>query len=210
MSLCRSELSIPRPPDPGLMPARFFRLVGFGLCLILPALALPARLGVVSGCSMQPTLSSGQPFLYRRFSPERETLQREELVVVRLRGDLCIKRVYALERDRFWSLSAASAAEGVPTLVAVDDPIALWRHRYPGMDYRSSQVPPGCVYVVGDAATNSLDSRQLGPVSIENVVGRVVWPTVGPPPAGGSVSYWADRPAPPSRASGRVTRTLPS
>ena len=203
MSLSRSELLPVRPVRRTLPTSRTAQLLFLGLVLIAAALASPLRLGVVDGHSMEPTLHTKQPFLYRPFSPERDVLRRGELVVVRLGGQLCIKRLYALERDQYWIMSASASSTGIPGLLGVNDPIELWRRRFPQMWYHRGRVPEGRVYVVGDSSTHSLDCRQLGPVPIGDVIGRVTWPVVGAVPPGGSVSYWVDCPRVPGSSSRR-------
>jgi hypothetical protein len=44
-----------------------------------------------------------------------------------------------------------------------------------GSDVRVTRVrvPPGCVFVVGDGSV-SLDSRQLGPFTADEILGRVI------------------------------------
>ena len=81
------------------------------------------------------------------------------------------------------------------------------------------KVPPGQLWVMGDNRTNSQDSRYIGPVSEDLVVGRafvLVWPIephqralkgAGPSAPGlGRRSLGAGRLAPPSLSPGRGSR----
>lgn len=192
MCLCRMELLRPL-----LAPRQNFARLGLmcaaGLALVLPAASSQVRLGVVTGRSMEPTMHSGQPFLFER-SIDPSELKRGDVVVVRMGGYTCIKRVYALGSDRYFSLAPPGRKGSLFGLLGVGDPVNLWKERFPSFEFKERRVPSRCVFVVGDASSESVDSRQLGPVPISQVVGRVVWPQDQAPPAGGPVSYWADRP----------------
>lgn len=200
MSLCWSEVR----PGP-LAPLRFSRRLA-GWCaaaigLLAPVAVAKVRLGIVCGGSMEPTLRSGQPFLFRRCTTAPGTLQRGDLVVVRMGGVTCIKRVYALGQDRFWSVTPAGRPDEQTSLLAVGDPLLLWKRRFPRFAYVERQVPDDCVFVVGDSVSASIDSRQLGPVPVSQVVGRVVWPRVPYAPPGGPIAYWSDQPRHPRSKS---------
>ncbi|MGV3722440.1 MAG: signal peptidase I [Actinomycetota bacterium] len=193
-----------RPPAvPRQSLPRLGWLCAAGLALTLPASWSSLRLGVVTGHSMEPTMRSGQPFVFER-SVEPDRLKRGDVVVVRMGGHTCIKRVYALGSDRFWSVAPPGRAGSLFGLVAVGDPVDLWKARYPKFVYEEWRVPSRCVFVVGDASSQSVDSRQLGPVPMSQVVGRVVWPQEQVAPAGGPVSYWADRPPRPHSKAHRA------
>lgn len=196
MCLCRLDLTRP-PVAPRQSLPRLGWLCAAGLALALPASWSQVRLGVVTGRSMEPTLHSGQPFIFQR-SVDPGELKRGDVVVVRMGGQMCIKRVYALGSDRFWSVAPPSRKDSLFGLVAVGDPVDLWKARFPRFVYRERRVPSRCVFLVGDASAQSVDSRQLGPVPMSQVVGRVIWPQETTPPAGGPVSYWADRPPRPN------------
>jgi hypothetical protein len=47
-----------------------------------------------------------------------------------------------------------------------------WEHTRVGVTLETGVVPLDAVYVVGDNAPNSEDSRAFGPVSLDTVVGR--------------------------------------
>jgi signal peptidase I len=113
-------------------------------------LAFPVR--VTSG-SMAPYAAPGDlgVALYAR------EVRRDDVVVFRFPfggPSLAIKRAVAL------------AGDCVPSL---DDRPVVGR-RIPACEH----VPPGSVYLLGDNAGASLDSRTFGPVPSGEIVGRVV------------------------------------
>lgn len=148
-----------------------------GLLAVLAAHRMPVHLALVRGGSMTPTLQPGQPLIYATPTAQDAPLSRGELVLVRLDGELCVKRVFALGGDRFWTLR-----EGPAPITPLDPHTGIrrWRQRYPDFHYRRFQVPSEQIFVVGENLS-SLDSRNLGPVPSSAVVGRVVFPAAAPP-----------------------------
>ncbi len=74
------------------------------------------------------------------------------------------------------------------------------------------RVPPGQVFAVGDAPTSSIDSRNYGPVSVSNIIGRAIGVVTN-----GSNVYLREgrpRPTPPQHQSRQThpiaTPSLPS
>lgn len=207
MSLCWSDLNL--APDRWGLYRRLAGWCAAGVALVAPAAMGRVRLGVVSGSSMCPTFRSGQPFVFRKWSMDAEPLQRGDLVVVRLGGVICIKRVFALERDRFFALTIDGKPSESTALVAVGDPLHLWKARFPRFGFVERRVPHGCVFVVGDAVARSVDSRQLGPIPMSDVLGRVIWPPSPPAPPGGPIAYWCDQPRiPRPRAHGSLVPSI--
>ncbi|HTE17210.1 MAG TPA: signal peptidase I [Armatimonadota bacterium] len=165
-----------------------------GAVVVATAGLSPVRLGMVSGSSMEPTLRPGQLFLYDRHAPQPATLQAGELVLVRLNGETCLKRVFALGGERFWAVCRRGHSASVMTRPGRCASVERLRKRFPRMVYRERRVPFGMLFVVGDSPT-SYDSRQLGPVPLADVQGRVVaGPTAAPPPY---ALGWTAPPQPP-------------
>jgi signal peptidase I len=51
-----------------------------------------------------------------------------------------------------------------------------------GLYYGPVTVPPGSIFVLGDNRANSVDSRTLGPVRLDALIGQVMlrlWPRPG-------------------------------
>ncbi|HEU4752267.1 MAG TPA: signal peptidase I, partial [Armatimonadota bacterium] len=75
---------------------------GNGLCALLLAaayVALPLKLGVVSGVSMEPTLRPGELFVLTRVPYAFHAPRREDLVVFDHAGAAYVKRVAAVAGD---------------------------------------------------------------------------------------------------------------
>src|SRR4051812_1582262 len=71
---------------------------------VLGASALPWRVAITSGRSMEPTLSNGQPFVFTRIDPGKDPIRRGDVVVFESSAGLCVKRVLALGGEHFWTL----------------------------------------------------------------------------------------------------------
>ena len=147
------------------------------LCVILAGVyVVPMKLGVVSGESMAPTLHHGQIFLMRR-ARRGGRLQRGDVVVLEVNGERHIKRIYALSGDTVSGIDWQET-DGRPDYIANDrelDVLPDLARRAPGVGkFIRMTVPPGHVFVLGDATTRSYDSRHFGPVPVEKVTGRLL------------------------------------
>jgi signal peptidase I len=147
-------------------------------CLAGGAWAQPLRPGVVLGSSMTPTFHSGQVFLMSR-SPAAAELSRGDVVVFRLRGETFIKRIVGLPGDTLSGIDWAPPDGKLDYVLEARQvgPMRKLLSRYRGLGrVVETRVPADHVFVVGDAANRSPDSRQLGPIPLEALQGRLLLP----------------------------------
>jgi signal peptidase I len=180
MTVGRPSSSMPAPTRPSL-PLRGRRHLLFAVGGISAlALALPLRPGVVLGDSMAPAFHSGQVFLLSRLQWP-PTAERGDVIVFEVDGLTYLKRVYAVGGDSIWGMvpkGSTAYLESVIAPASVVEMRALLQRR-PGLGRLVRRtVPPGYVFVLGDAAANSYDSRHFGPVPLSAVTGRVVVPSL--------------------------------
>lgn len=143
-------------------------IINIGLA-ILAALWLSQyyRLAVVSGKSMEPSLSQG------------------DLVVVRMgglpqRGDIAVIDSEVLHRR----IIKRVVAVGGDTVMVSDGDLRIngeiLEEEYIKEPYEHISdfflVPPQCVYVLGDNRNFSRDSRMIGFIPIEEVTGVLIYP----------------------------------
>src|SRR5437660_1550919 len=83
-------------------PARTARLALLGSAVAGAAWFSPLRPGIVVGHSMEPSLQPWQLFFYHRGAPRPGSIRRGDVVLVRVDGQTCVKRVFALGGDWFW------------------------------------------------------------------------------------------------------------
>jgi signal peptidase I len=164
----------------GNRAVRFLReLLETFLPAILIALLINVFLGQatrVDGQSMEPGLHTDQRLVVEKVSYRVHGPQRYDVVVLRLPAqgeEMLIKRVIGLPGETVEIHDGQVYVNGQP----LEEPYEPGETR-PG---RSEQVvvPPLHVYVLGDNRSHSNDSRNFGPVPIENIVGRAwlsYWP----------------------------------
>lgn len=151
-------------------------LVGLLFGVVAAVWVTPIRPGVVLGESMSPSFHNGQVFLMSRVG-ERTRLDLGDVVVLKLDGELYLKRIEATGGQTIWGLDSADV-EGVPDVIVspleVEEMRQLAQAR-PGVGrVVDLTVPPGHVFVTGDSEPESYDSRHFGPVPVEAIRGRVV------------------------------------
>ncbi len=150
---------------------------------ILPAILIALLINVfvgqatrVEGQSMEPNLHSDQRLVVEKMSYRFHGPERFDIVVLRLpsQGDeLLIKRVVGLPGETVEIQNGHVSVDGQ----VLEEPFAIGETR-PGRQ-SSVVVPPLHVYVLGDNRNHSNDSRNFGPVPIENLIGRAwlsYWP----------------------------------
>lgn len=148
------------------------------LAVLFLAGLLPVETMRVRAESMAPTLRDGDRVLVAH---RLSGLRRGSLVVLadpEGQGSI-VKRVVGLGGERVAIEDGLLVVDGVPAVEPYTDP-----SRLDGVYQRPVLVPPGHLYVLGDARDTSVDSRQFGPVPLESVVGEVtyrIWPSPGRP-----------------------------
>lgn len=149
------------------------------ILIIALVIFLFARPNFIYGSSMSPTLESSEVCLLEKVSYLAHMPQRGDIVVVASDiplfawfDRLLVKRVIGLPgdlieiKDNKVSLNGAVLDE--PYIKGTQTPGAF-----------SGLVPEGHVFVLGDNRGVSLDSRQLGPIAIKEIKGKLymrVWP----------------------------------
>ena len=134
---------------------------------------------VVVGESMSPTLHSGRLIWIDRTYYLHHRPQRGEVIVFRLDGDTYIKRIYRAPSEKLEYVAAGSdwieplREKDYDTCLASQDKNPLtFNSRNSYIKVRETVVPDDSVFVLGDNYEHSVDSRQLGPIPLANVIGR--------------------------------------
>ncbi len=147
---------------------------------VLLALAVHTWVGqiiVVEGPSMEPALYSNDAVIAGKLEYRFTKPKRGDIVIVRFPGSDkdYIKRVVAVGGERI-AVAGGSVTIGGKRL---DEPFLYDQNI--NFEMPETTVPEGTVFVMGDNRNNSTDSHMagVGPISLEEVVGRVylqVWP----------------------------------
>lgn len=172
----RAGLTAPRDrPTAGRVLTALALLLALAVAMSVSGV-LPVRVVRVESSSMSPTLDAGDLVLVARGAGE---LHRGDVVVVRHpdTGERLVKRAVALGGE------AVRIDDGILVVdeVAVCEP-AIDPDRIDGVFSGSVTVPAGEVFVLGDDRRDSVDSRDFGPVSVDDVLGHVIaraWPAPG-------------------------------
>jgi len=140
--------------------------------LVAVLLAMVIRLNFyapyrVYGNSMFPTLQGNELLIVNKWIYERRSPSHGDIIVFHTReGRDYIKRVIGLPGDEI------SIHDGYVWLNGKK----LKESYIPGKirgEYPNTRVPPGHLFVLGDNRNFSRDSREIGMVDIDKVVGRV-------------------------------------
>ncbi len=137
---------------------------------------LPVQVVRVSSASMFPTIRDGDLVLVEHGS---RTFSRRDVVAVRspVTGEQLIKRVVALGGDRVAIQEGVLLVNGAAACEPSIDPEGM-----DGVWSRTTTVPAGALFLMGDERDLSIDSRDFGPVPVADVSGLVrtrVWPSPG-------------------------------
>ncbi|MBA4495833.1 signal peptidase I [Paenactinomyces guangxiensis] len=128
----------------------------------------------VHGTSMFPTLNGDELLIVNKWIYKVSAPEYGDIVVFHTPEERdFIKRVIGLPGDRISIKNGKVYRNGQ----LLREPYINGAMRDEPPEERN--VPEGTLFVLGDNRNNSKDSREIGPVSMENIVGRaevVVWP----------------------------------
>ncbi|MEH7238890.1 signal peptidase I [Bacillus sp. JJ1562] len=139
---------------------------------------------VVEGASMQPTLQDQNRMIVTKIGEPK----RFDVVVFHATGEKdFIKRVIGLPGDRIEYRNDTLYINGIPydepyldnSKEAVTNGPLTYSFTLKETPVGSEVVPEGHLFVMGDNRRNSMDSRHIGAIPMDQVVGTtkvVVWP----------------------------------
>lgn len=124
---------------------------------------------VVSGDSMDSTLKSGDVMLLNKLEYRTSEIKRFDIVVVKYEGRYIIKRVIGLPGDEVKVEDNTLYINGKAYVEKYLDKDTTTD------DFIIDEVPKNHYFVLGDNREVSLDSRIIGPVSKEDIVGKAIY-----------------------------------
>jgi signal peptidase I len=129
----------------------------------------------VLGQSMEPTLHSSQRVVIEKVSYVLHGPRRGDIVVIdsENQSEMLIKRVVGLPGEMIEVRNGQVFIDGE----LLEEP---WTVRQGGGRFGPQTVPPLHVFVLGDNRGASNDSRNFGPVLIDDIVGQA-WISYWPP-----------------------------
>jgi signal peptidase I len=158
------------------------RIVWEFVTTVVPAVAIALFVNVYvaqavtieDGPSMQPNLYRGYRVMTEKISYYLHSPRTGDVVVVDRPGSevSLIKRVMAVAGETVEVRQGHTYIDGEP----VEEP---WVAHFGGPDFGPALVPEGHVFILGDNRQLSRDSRAIGPVPVDAVIGRawlVYWP----------------------------------
>ncbi len=164
---------------PALRRPGLSRLLTVALVAVLALLAIRVVVAepfAIPSDSMAPTLEPGDHVLVDKLAYRGGEPARGDLVVFRApRSDtILLKRVVAVEGQTVGIEDGRLVVDGRRPREPYTDPDAI-----DSVFFGPVRVPPGTVFVLGDNRLDSTDSRELGSVPVDRLIGRArarIWP----------------------------------
>ena len=142
-------------------------IICFCIIAVMAGISLfVAKPVVVSGESMENNYFNGEYLLVNRMIYRFDEPQRGDVVVCKTDDHLIIKRIIAVGGDEIEISAGKTLLNGKP----IDE--FYIKEEMMG-DFPKTDIPAGEVFVMGDNRNNSLDSRDIGTISENKILGRV-------------------------------------
>lgn len=129
---------------------------------------------IVKESSMLPTLHEGQAMGVEKVSRYSSLPNRGDIVIVTAPNnqETLVKRVVGLPGDTIEVKNSTLYVNGK----AQTEP---YISKTPYNDFKAVTVPPDTIFVMGDNRAVSMDSRMIGPINKDAIIGHaifVIWP----------------------------------
>jgi signal peptidase I len=144
-------------------------LACLGLVLVLSLSGL--RPMVVLGASMQPALNPWEAVLLEGRYYRTHPVQAGDIVVFRWHGTTYVKRVHAVAGEKVPFICMDGSSWPLPIEQVAHQQRLAKGHPYISVHWVA--VPAGHVFCLGDNLNASMDSRELGPIPVSAILGRV-------------------------------------
>ncbi|AIQ47886.1 signal peptidase I [Paenibacillus sp. FSL R7-0273] len=168
----------------------WIKAIAIALVLVILIRWLLFKPFIVDGPSMQPNFHTGERVIVNEILYDIRSPQRGEVIVFHVpsEGRDFIKRVIAVAGDTVKVEGDVVTVNGEPvdeTYIqeAIDARHAnnsLYNNKdFPNEEVPDGTVPEGHIFVMGDNRSDSTDSRMIGYVPLEDIVGRadlIFWP----------------------------------
>ncbi|GGF80490.1 signal peptidase I [Paenibacillus albidus] len=178
----------PRKPKNEVL--EWIKAIAIALVLVILIRWLLFKPFIVDGPSMQPNFHTGERVIVNEILYDIRSPQRGEVIVFHVpsEGRDFIKRVIGVAGDTVKVEGDVVTVNGEPvseTYIqgAIDQAHnnnSLYNNKnFPNEDFADATVPEGHVFVMGDNRSDSTDSRMIGYVPLDDIVGRadlIFWP----------------------------------
>jgi signal peptidase I len=139
------------------------------LVLVVAMRAYVVEAYVIQGASMEPTFHESERLLVSKFAPRFDELKRGDIVIFEhpdTPGKRVIKRVVGLPGETI----RIESGRVYVNEVLLDEP---YLQGYFDNDYRAAErIEPGRYFVLGDNRARSNDSRSMGTIPVDSIVGK--------------------------------------
>ena len=173
---------VPKKRKKGNVWVEWFIVVAVAISAALLVRTYVLQQFAVSGDSMYSTLHNGDRVLVNKLSYRLHDPNRGDVVVLKTIESIgekdLIKRVVALPGETVEYRQCVLLVNGVVVVEQYLDPEVVQPSRC-GADQSPLLVPEESVFVMGDNRGGSKDSRDLGAISYDDLIGRafvVIWP----------------------------------
>lgn len=156
------------------------KFAAISLAIVVPFRLWVAQPFIVSGASMEPSFENGNYLIIDELSYKFKEPQRNDVVVIRLKNSpvFYIKRIVGLPREKVEIKNSGVYVinKNNKQEIKLDEVFLKGAETYPESNF---ELKDNEYLVLGDNRTRSLDGRMFGPITKNNITGKVfirLWP----------------------------------
>ena len=149
----------------------FIRFILLALLIVVPFRIFVAQPFIVSGSSMSPTFETGEYLIVDELSYRFEEPKRGDVVILKKpkqEDEYLIKRIIGMPNETVTIKNGAVTVKDGAGEIVLEEPYVINKR----IENYETTVGPNEYFVMGDNRMVSLDSRVIGPVPRDHIVGR--------------------------------------